>query len=78
MKSIQFKKTGFYTGNHGEVTKILGGAVNYIGQHGKNDAIKTYERDSQTFPLQFDDWIIDLNGKILVLNEDQYQEFLSS
>lgn len=77
MKSIQFKKTNHYTGNHDEVTEMLGGTVVYIGQRGKTETIKSYERDNQTFPLQFDDWIVDVDGVILVLSDVQYQAFLS-
>ena len=77
MKAIQFKKTGHYVGNHDEVTKVLGGAVIYVGQRGKNEAIKTYERDNQTFPLQFNDWIMDINGIILVLSDTQYQALVA-
>jgi hypothetical protein len=77
MKSIQFKKTNHYTGNHDEVTEMLGGTVVYIGQRGKTETIKSYERDNQTFPLQFDDWIVNVDGVILVLSDVQYQAFLS-
>lgn len=77
MKAIQFKKTNHYTGNHDEVTGMLGGTVVYIGQRGKTETIKSYERDNQTFLLQFDDWIVDVDGVILVLSDVQYQAFLS-
>jgi hypothetical protein len=77
MKSIQFKKTNHYTGNHDEVTEMLGGTVVYIGQCGKTETIKSYERDNQTFQLQFDDWIVDIDGVILVLSGIQYQAFIS-
>ena len=77
MKAIQFKKTGHYVGNHDEVTKVLGGAVIYVGQRGENKAIKTYERDNQTLPLQFNDWIMDINGIILVLDDTQYQALIA-
>lgn len=77
MKAIQFKKTNHYTGNHDEVTGMLGGTVVYIGQRGKTETIKSYERDNQAFPLQFDDWIVDIDGVILVLSDVQYQAFLS-
>lgn len=77
MKAIQFKKTNHYTGNHDEVTGMLGGTVVYVGQRGNTETIKSYERDNQTFPLQFDDWIVDVDGVILVLSDVQYQAFLS-
>ena len=77
MKAIQFKKTGYYVGNHDEVTKVLDGAVVYVGQREGNEAIKTFERDNQAFPLQFDDWIVDLNGVILVLDDMQYQALVA-
>ncbi|EME5683455.1 hypothetical protein PX039_14435 [Acinetobacter baumannii] len=72
MKAIQFKKTGQYTGNCDEVARLLGGTVTYVGQRGR-EANKTYERDGETFPIQFDDWLVDIEGVILVLNEKQYQ-----
>ncbi|MFW1913297.1 hypothetical protein ACG9ZJ_06150 [Acinetobacter sp. ULE_I064] len=77
MKAIQFKKTNHYTGNHDEVTGMLGGTVVYVGQRGNTETIKSYERDNQAFPLQFDDWIVDIDGVILILSEVQYQAFLS-
>jgi len=77
MKAIQFKKTGYYVGNHDEVTEALAGAVIYVGQRGKNEAIKTYERDNQIFPLQFNDWIMDIDGIILVLDDTQYQALMA-
>ena len=77
MKAIQFKKTNHYTGNHDEVTGMLGGTVVYVGQRGNTETIKSYERDNQAVPLQFDDWIVDIDGVILILSEVQYQAFLS-
>lgn len=77
MKAIRFKKTGHYVGNHDEATKVLGGAVIYVGRRGENKAIKTYERDNQTLPLQFNDWIMDINGIILVLDDTQYQALIA-
>ncbi|MCO9048466.1 hypothetical protein [Acinetobacter sp. UC24323] len=76
MKAIQFKKTGQYTGNCDEVTRLLGGTVTYAGQRG-GEANKTYERDGETFPIQFDDWLVDIEGVILVLSEKQYQALKS-
>ncbi|HDI1573489.1 TPA: hypothetical protein PKR33_000956 [Acinetobacter baumannii] len=76
MKAIQFKKTGQYTGNCDEVTRLLGGTVTYAGQRGR-EANKTYERDGETFPIQFDDWLVDIEGVILVLSEKQYQALKS-
>ncbi|HFE9914465.1 hypothetical protein AB719_17320 [Acinetobacter baumannii] len=76
MKAIQFKKTGQYTGNHDEVTRLLGGTVTYVGKRGR-EANKTYERDGETFPIQFDDWLVDIDGVILVLNEKQYEALKS-
>lgn len=77
MKAIQFKKTNHYTGNHDEVTEMLGGTVVYIGQRGKTETIKSYERDNKTFPLQFDDWIVDIDGVFIVLSDVQYQALIS-
>lgn len=76
MKAIQFKKTGQYTGNCDEVTRLLGGTVTYVGQRGR-EANKTYERDGETFPIQFEDWIVDINGVIFVLSEKQYNALKS-
>lgn len=59
------------------MTKVLGGAVIYVGRRGENKAIKTYERDNQTLPLQFNDWIMDINGIILVLDDTQYQALIA-
>lgn len=81
MKSIQFKKTNYQlmSGNCEEVRTVLGGSITYTGSGRGEDLIiqKTYERDNQTFPLQFDDWIVDIDGVILILSDVQYQAFLS-
>ena len=79
MQSIQFKQTGNYVGNSDEVFAKLGGTITYSGSgRGENLVIqKTYERDNKCFPLQFEDWIVDINGVILVLNDEQYQALLS-
>ena len=77
MKVIQFKKSGQYTGNCDEVTKALGGTVIYTGQCGSKGIQKTYERGDQCLPLQFSDWIIDINGVVLILSEDQYRALKS-
>ncbi|MFW1969373.1 hypothetical protein ACG95P_20205 [Acinetobacter guillouiae] len=81
MKAIQFKKTNYQlmSGNCEEVRTVLGGSITYTGSGRGEDLIvqKTYERDNQTFPLQFDDWIVDVDGVILVLSDVQYQAFLS-
>ncbi|MDC4687519.1 hypothetical protein OHV80_08825 [Acinetobacter baumannii] len=76
MKSVQFIKVGHYSGNCDEVTRLLGGTVTYVGQHGR-EANKTYERDGETFPIQFNDWIVDIDGVILVLSEKQYDALKS-
>ena len=73
MKVIQFKKSGQYTGNCDEVTKAFGGTVTYTGKCGSKDIQKTYERGDQCLPLQFNDWIIDIDGVVLILSEDQYR-----
>ncbi|XZV00579.1 hypothetical protein ACT4YK_12405 [Acinetobacter baumannii] len=73
MKAIQFKKTGQYTGNCEDVTSLLAGAITYSGQCGVAGIQVTYERDGETFPIQFDDWLVDIEGVILVLSEKQYQ-----
>gem|GEM_PF-788502 len=79
MKAIQFKQTNcqLMGGNLQEITSKLGGTIAYTGKCGSTDIQKTYERDNQTFPLQFDDWIVDIDGVILVLSDIQYQAFIS-
>lgn len=77
MKAIQFKKTGQYTGNCEDVTGLLAGAVTYDGQCGVEGIQITYERDAETFPIQFDDWIVDIDGVIFVLSEKQYEALKS-
>lgn len=77
MKAIKFKKSGPHTGNCNEVTKVLWGTVTYTGQCGSKWIQKNYERGNQCLSLQFDDWIVDINGVILILSEDQYQALKS-
>ncbi|MDR9699487.1 hypothetical protein RJC83_01730 [Acinetobacter baumannii] len=77
MKAIQFKKTGQYTGNCEDVTSLLSGAVTYGGQCGVAGTQITYERDGGVFPIQFDDWIVDIDGVIFVLSEKQYEALKS-
>ena len=81
MKSIQFKQinspvTG---GNDVEVFTMLGGSITYSGSGRGEDFViqKTYERDNKCFPLQFDDWIVEIDGVIFVLSDEQYQALLS-
>ncbi|KQE85730.1 hypothetical protein [Acinetobacter lactucae] len=77
MKSVQFIKVGHYSGNHDEITRLLGGEVTYVGQCGVAGIKITYERDGETFPIQFDDWIVDIDGVIFVLSEKQYNALKS-
>lgn len=81
MKSIQFKQTNspMTVGNDVEVFAILGGSITYSGSGRGEDFViqKTYERDNKCFPLQFDDWIVDINGVIFVLSDEQYRALLS-
>ncbi|HEC0039055.1 hypothetical protein [Acinetobacter baumannii] len=77
MKAIQFKKTGQHTGNCEEVTSLLAGTVTYGGQCGVAGVQITYERDGETFPIQFDDWIVDIDSVILVLSGKQYDALKS-
>jgi len=73
MKAIQFKKTGAHSGNCGEVFTCLGGKIVYAGKSGSTGIQKTYERDNHTFPLQFNDWIVEMQGVIFVLSDLQYK-----
>lgn len=81
MKSIQFKKTNYQlmSGNCEEVHTVLGGLITYAGSGRGEDLIiqKTYERDNKCFPLQFDDWIVEIDGVIFVLSDERYQALLS-
>lgn len=81
MKAIQFKETNYQlmSGNCEEVLTVLGGSITYTGSGQGEDLIiqKTYKRDNQTFPLQFDDWIVDIDGVIIVLSDVQYQALIS-
>lgn len=75
MKSIQFQKTNcqLMGSNFQEITDMFGGIITYLGGSATTDIQKTYERDNQAFPLQFNDWIVDIDGVIFVLNDEQYQ-----
>lgn len=76
MKAIQFKKIGTFVGNHEDVQELFGGVITYSGK-GRGAGIQmTYECGIQNQVLQFDDWIVDLNGVILVLDDIQYQALL--
>jgi len=77
MKDIQFKKISNHTGNHEEITCVLGGSITYAATCGSKEIQKKYERDNQIFPLQFNDWILDVDGVIFVLSDQQYQAFQS-
>lgn len=73
MKAIQFKKTGTFTGNDEEIQALFGGHFCYMGKGRLQDIEMYFERGSQSLPIKFNDWIIDLNGVILVLDGAQYQ-----
>ncbi|EPX3864222.1 hypothetical protein ACWY7A_003516 [Acinetobacter baumannii] len=77
MKAIQFKKTGQHTGNCEDVTSLLAGSITYSGQCGVAGIQVTYERDGETFPIQFDNWLVDIDGVIFVLSEKQYEALKS-
>ena len=77
MKVIQFKKIGNRTGNHDEVARAVGGSISYATKCGSTDIQLTYERDNKSFPLQFNDWIVDADGVVFVFSPDQYQKFLT-
>ena len=77
MKAIQFKKTGTFTGNDEEIQALFGGHFCYMGKGRLKDIEMYFERGSQSLPIRFDDWIIDLNGVILVLDGAQYQALVA-
>ena len=62
MKAIQFKKTGTFTGNDEEIQALFGGHFCYMGKGRLKDIEMYFERGSQSLPIKFNDWIIDLNG----------------
>ena len=73
MKAIQFKKTGTFTGNDEEIQALFGGHFCYMGKGRLQDIEMYFERGSQSLPIRFDDWIVDLDGVILVLDSAQHQ-----
>lgn len=77
MKAIQFKKTGTFTGNDEEIQALFGGHFCYMGKGRLNDIEMYFERGSQSLPIGFDDWIVDLDGVILVLDGAQYQALVA-
>lgn len=77
MKAIQFKKTGTFTGNAEEIQALFGGHFCYTGKGRLEDIEMYFERGSQSLPIKFNDWIIDLNGVILVLDGAQYQALVA-
>lgn len=44
-----------------------------MGKGRLKDIEMHFERGSQSLPIGFDDWIVDLDGVILVLDGAQYQ-----
>jgi len=77
MKAIQFKKTGTFTGNDEEIQALFGGHFCYMGKGRLKDIEMYFERGSQSLPIGFDDWIVDLDGVILVLDGAQYQALVA-
>lgn len=77
MKAIQFKKTGTFTGNDEEIQALFGGHFCYMGKGRLQDIEMYFERGSQSLPIKFNDWIVDLNGVILVLDGVQYQSLVA-
>ena len=77
MKAIQFKKTGTFTGNDEEIQALFGGHFCYMRKGRLQDIEMYFERGSQSLPIKFNDWIIDLNGVILVLDGAQYQALVA-
>lgn len=76
MKAIQFKKTGTFTGNDEEIQALFGGHFCYMGKGRLKDIEMYFERGSQSLPIKFNDWIVELTGVILVLDDMQYQALL--
>ena len=77
MKAIQFKKTGTFTGNDEEIQALFGGHFCYMGKGRLKDIEMYFERGSQSLPIGFDDWIVDLDGVILALDGAQYQALVA-
>jgi len=77
MKAIQFKKTGTFTGNDEEIQALFGGHFCYMGKGRLKNIEMYFERGSQSLPIRFDDWIVDLDGVILVLDGAQYQALVA-
>lgn len=77
MKAIQFKKTGTFTGNDEEIQALFGGHFCYMGKGRLQDIEMYFERGSQSLPIKFNDWIVDLDGVILVLDGAQYQALVA-
>ena len=77
MKAIQFKKTGTFTGNDEEIQALFGGHFCYMGKGRLQDIEMYFERGGQSLPIKFNDWIVDLNGVILVLDGVQYQALVA-
>ena len=77
MKAIQFKKTGTFTGNDEEIQALFGGHFCYMGKGRLKDIEMYFERGSQSLPIKFNDWIVDLNGVILALDGAQYQALVA-
>lgn len=77
MKAIQFKKTGTFTGNDEEIQALFGGHFCYMGKGPLKDIEMYFEQGSQSLPIRFDDWIVDLDGVILVLDGAQYQALVA-
>lgn len=77
MKAIQFKKTGTFTGNDEEIQALFGGHFCYMGKGRLKDIEMYFERGSQSLPIRFDDWIVDLDGVILVLDGAQHQALVA-
>lgn len=77
MKAIQFKITGTFTGNDEEIQALFGGHFCYMGKGRLQDIEMYFERGSQSLPIKFNDWIVDLNGVILVLDGVQYQSLVA-
>lgn len=77
MKAIQFKKTGTFTGNDEEIQALFGGHFCYMGKGRLEDIEMYFEQGSQSLPIKFNDWIVDLDGVILVLDGAQYQALVA-
>ena len=74
MKAIQFQKTDCRLSGHNdqEIMNILGGTFEFEGCG--TGRITTFKADNgQEKPIQLDDWILEFDGALVVLSNEEYQ-----